>query len=387
MDREQLLREIAAGEDSSHQFKRDVHNAQSLAAEMAAFANTRGGTIYIGVSDDGVPVGLDSPTVSRVNQLIANAASQLVRSPLSVRTENVLVADDRVVIAVSVPDGWDKPYFDNTGVIWLKSGSDKRRINSKEELRRMFQTTDQIHGDEMPTKADVADLDLLRFRPFVEQTYGWDVPDQAPGVVRLLKNLTLATETGHLNLAGLLLFGRNPQRYRPQFEIKAVWYPGITPHPEEYLDGEDFVGPVPTLFEGALTFVMRTLHKVQGAGGVNSPGTPEVPRLVLEELLVNAIVHRDYLVDAPIRVFVYDDRIEIVSPGHLPNNLTVDNVLSGISNIRNPILASFAAKGLLPYRGLGSGIVRALAAWSDITLDDDRDGNQFVAVINRPRLR
>lgn len=77
-------------------------------------------------------------------------------------------------------------------------------------------------------------------------------------------------------------------------------------------------------------------------------------------------MHRDYLVSAPIRIFAFANRIEIVSPGHLSNNLTVENIRAGNSNLRSPILASYVAKGLLPYRGLGSGVPRALESWPDI---------------------
>ncbi len=97
------------------------------------------------------------------------------------------------------------------------------------------------------------------------------------------------------------------------------------------------------------------MHKLQAGRGVNAPGQAEIPGSVFEELLVNALVHRDYLVNAPIRLFIFDNRIEIISPGHLPNNLTVEKIRNGNSNIRNPILVSYVAKGLLPYHGLGSG--------------------------------
>lgn len=139
MTSNELKSQIALGEDSKRQLKEDMHNAESLAAEMAAFANSDGGRIFIGVADDGSTPGLSPKDVSRINQLISNAASQLVRSPLTVRTENVSLGNDRVVIALTVLKGIDKPYFDKNGVIWLKTGSDKRRVNSKEELRRLFQ--------------------------------------------------------------------------------------------------------------------------------------------------------------------------------------------------------------------------------------------------------
>lgn len=145
----ELKAHAALGEDSRRQFKRDVTNVDSLAAEMAAFANSEGGTIYLGVADDGSLPGLCRADVVRLNQLIGNAGAQHVRSPLTVETENVGVGHGRIVIVLSVPKGQDKPYFDRNGVIWLKSGADKRRVNSKEELRRLFQSVDQFHADEL----------------------------------------------------------------------------------------------------------------------------------------------------------------------------------------------------------------------------------------------
>jgi ATP-dependent DNA helicase RecG len=101
-------------------------------------------------------------------------------------------------------------------------------------------------------------------------------------------------------------------------------------------------------------------------------------------LAANALIHRDYFISAPIRILIFSDRVEIVSPGHLPNNLTVENITSGgISNARNPILYSFAAKNILPFRGVGSGIRRALAAYPDINFIDDRGANLFKVIIRR----
>lgn len=378
-----LQKQIAAGEDSTRQFKADVRNAESLASEMVAFANSDGGTLFIGVADDGSIPGLTGKDVSRVNQLISNAASHLVRSPLAVQTENVVLENGRIVIVLTVPKGIDKPYFDKNGVIWLKTGADKRRVNSKEELRRLFQLTDQFHADELPTKAGIDKLDKLRFRDFLRDVHKQEYPDSPGELIRLLQNMNLATDSGVLNLAGVLLFAERPEWIKPQFVVKAIRYPGNKIHVSDYVDTEDFSGPLRKIFDDALAFVMRNLHKVQAGRGVNAPGLPEIPESVFEELLVNALVHRDYLVSAPIRLFIFDNRIEIISPGHLPNNLTVEKIRAGNSNIRNPILVSYVAKGLLPYHGLGSGIKRALEEWPEIDFTDDREGCLFTATVHR----
>lgn len=380
----QTLREqAAAGADSSRQFKSRVDNADSLAAEMAAFANADGGTIFIGIQDDGAIAGIAPEEVRAANQLISNAASQHVRSPLAVRTQNILLENGNIVIALTVPKGLDKPYFDRKGVIWIKTGPDKRRVNSKEELRRLFQHTSQFHADELPTKADPDKLDQLLFRDFLRREYEWEFPESYPEQLRLLRNLNLAANSGKLNLAGVLLFAERPGLILPEFIVKGARFPGTAFTGDHYKDSEDFEGPLSRLFGNALAFIMRNLHKIQAGNGVNSPGSPEIPKQVFEELLVNALIHRDYLISAPIRILIFDDRIEIISPGTLPNNLTVANIRTGNSIIRNPILISFAAKGLLPYHGIGSGIPRALAAWPHIRLEDDREKSQFRAIVRK----
>lgn len=116
MNLHDLIARVAKGEDSSTQFKVDLRNNDALAAEMAAFANAEGGSILIGVADDGSMPGLSREDVSRINQMIGNAASQLVRSPLTVQTRNVLLEKGRVVILLTVPKGFDKPYFDKNGI-------------------------------------------------------------------------------------------------------------------------------------------------------------------------------------------------------------------------------------------------------------------------------
>ena len=136
------------------------------------------------------------------------------------------------------------------------------------------------------------------------------------------------------------------------------------------------------MFKNTLSFLTRNLRHIQNGKSVNSVGDLEIPVIALEELISNALMHRDYFVSAPVRVFIFDDRVEIISPGHLPNNLTVENIKLGNSNSRNPVLTSFATK-VIPYRGLGNGIRRALKAYPHIDFTDDRSGNMFKVVLRR----
>lgn len=385
MNLDELNQIIHQGEDGSNQFKEDIKNGDSLAAEMVAFSNSRGGRIFIGVSDQGVLKGLSQGDVHRINQLISNSANQHVRSPITVQTENIAIDSRRVVIALTIPPGTDKPYFDHHGVIWLKSGADKRRINSKEELQRFFQEVDLLHTDEVPVRVGIEALDLHVFAEFLKKYYHETMPQSPSEQLQFLANMNLA-KGQWLTLAGLLLFGKKPHIYKPLFIVKAVSFAG-NDIADTYLDSEDFEGTIPTIFQGALAFILRNLRKVQRQKNVNSIGEPEIPQLVFEELLVNALIHRDYFISSTIRLFVFTDRIEIISPGHLPNHLTVEKIRAGMSISRNPILTSFIAKGMLPYRGLGTGVQRALKDWPQIQFVDDRDGCIFKTIIQREQVK
>jgi predicted HTH transcriptional regulator len=284
METVELLEIVARDEDSQHQFKANVTNAQQLSEELVAFSNSGGGRILIGVNNDGTFSGLTREDMGRLNQLISNTCTQNVHPPINVRTENVAVPSGLVMV-VSVPDGIGKPYMDNKGAI-------------------------------------------------------------------------------------------------PPFVVKAIAYPGTEIGATEYVDSEDFSGKIENQYRGGMSFVLRNLRHVQKDQGINTLGIPEVPKIVFEELIANALIHRDYFISAAVRIFVYSDRIEIISPGHLPNNLTVENIKRGNSNIRNPILASYATK-ILPYRGLGSGIIRAMKAYPRIDFENDVEGNLFKAIVWR----
>lgn len=382
MNETELLAILARGEDSRHQFKESFSNMDSLAAELVAFSNSGGGTLIVGANDAGEVVGLTAADIGRLNPLLSNAASQSVRPPVNPISLNVHTARGLLMV-IQRPDGLNRPYTDYQGRIWVKSGADKRHVTAREEMQRLFQQAGLIYADEVPVAGTtVADIDRRALGEYFENRYREPLADTDQSLARLLHNMGLVRD-GALTLAGLLLFGKKPERFRPAFTIKAVALPGRELHETRYLDSEDIFDGLAGQYQRGLAFIKRNLHYVQGDQGINSLGILEIPEIALQELLVNALIHRDYFISAPIRVLVFADRVEIGNPGHLPNHLSVEQIRYGLSNMRNPLLASHATH-LLPYRGLGSGIPRALKAWPNIEWVDDRAGNQFKAIIRRP---
>ncbi len=375
---------LACGEDSRHQFKRDFNNIDALAAELVAFANTVGGYLLIGVDDSGTVTGLSSADVGRLNQMLSNAASQNVKPAINPLSSNIQT-EDGLVMVVAVEQGLNRPYVDNHGRIWVKSGADKRQVTAREELQRLFQQAGLVCADAVPVAgSSTADIDAKALGEYFQRRFRQSPEQAGLDISRMLDNLGLASG-GTPNLAGLLLFGKAPQRLCPAFDIKAVAFPGTVLHDRHYLDSEDIDGNLVEQYRRSLAFIKRNLRHVQRQQGFNTLGQLEVPEEVFEELLVNALIHRDYFVSASIRLMIFADRIELISPGHLPDVLDTEKIRYGLSNRRNPTLTSHAVH-ILPYRGLGTGIPRAIDAWPKIELCDDRQANQFKVVIRRPQV-
>lgn len=381
MDSRILLDLIDRAEDSTIQLKQNITSPAQLTAECAAFSNAKGGHIIIGVANDKSITGLTDNDIDRLNQMVSNVSEQHIKPPIAPFTE-VCKVDDKKLMVIHVEEGLSKPYATNEGIYWTKKGADKRKL-SQEELQRLFQSSNRLYADEqIMHETTIKDLDRVFFSEWYEETYEEALEASDLNLPDILRNLRLGNGE-NLNLAGLLLFGRKPNLYKPAFLVKAVSFFGNDPAGSEYRDSEDIKGNLITQYKGTVSFILRNLHKKQNGKGFNTEGEPEIPKIVFEELVVNALLHRNYYINAPILVFIFDNRIEITSPGKLPNSLTVNNIRSGVSVIRNPILTSFGSK-ILPYRGVGTGVRRSLKNYPDIDFVNDEDADRFTVIIKRP---
>ena len=238
METIELMTCLAQGEDSEHQFKKNITNAESLAAEMVAFSNGNGGKIFVGVADDGLITGLTKEDVHRLNQLISNTASQNVRPAINPTTQNI-ITESGLVIVIDVPAGINKPYQDSTGVFWVKNGADKRRATSREEIQRLFQASGLLHADDSPVNGlTIADLDMDYFRDFFQHRYGESLDALELPLEQTVQNMNLACN-GVLNITGALLFAKNPSVRLPAFIVKAGCFPGTNIAIETYKDSRD----------------------------------------------------------------------------------------------------------------------------------------------------
>lgn len=384
MEEFELRTQILLGEDSTRQFKREPSADAKMAGEVVAFSNSGGGRIIVGVAKDGTIAGLTGEEAEKVGEDMAKIAWDNVRPPFSILSKSIPTSDG-IVVVIEIPDGPSKPYCDNKGVYWVKNGPDKRRVQSPEELARLFQSGGKLYAESQVVAAStLEDFDHERFERFYEVKYSETPPSrrgEGEAYQRTLENLELV-ESGRMTVAGLLLFGdrRRLPVLLPEMKIDAIWFKGTERASSEWYDQRTITGTLAEQYDEGMGFLKRWNARIQGGGSFNQTGTLEIPETVFEELLVNALIHRDYFIKDSIKLFIFDNRIEIRSPGKLPNSLTVDQIRRGVRRSRNVLLASFAPD-ILNYRGVGSGIVRALKAWHSISWVNDTESEEVVATI------
>jgi ATP-dependent DNA helicase RecG len=382
MEEFELRNQLLLGEDSTRQFKREPSADVKMAGEIVAFANSGGGVIFVGVEKDGSIAGLTGKEAEEVGENIAKVAWDSVRPPFSILTKSIPTSDG-IVVAIAISDGAAKPYCDNKGVYWVKNGPDKRRVQSPEELARLFQSGEKLYAESQVVAAStLEDFDHDRFIRFYEAKYSERPPSrsaESEAYQRILENLELV-HSGRVTVAGLLLFGKRLAVVLPEMKIDALWFKGIERASTQWHDQRTITGTLAEQYDEGMGFLKRWNARLQGEGSFNQTGTLEVPEIVFEELLINALIHRDYFIKDSIKLFIFDDRIEIRSPGKLPNSLRVDQIRKGVRRSRNVLLASFAPD-LLNYRGIGSGILRALRAWPDICWINDTESEEVVVII------
>lgn len=293
---------------------------------------------------------------------------------------------EKKLLLVHIDEGINKPYKNRNSTIWVKQGSDKRKVTDNAEILRLFQKSGNLYIDEMEIHyTTIKDVNRSLFSEYYLKEFEEDIEDSNISYGQILKNINIL-RNNHLTLGGLLFFGKDPQKFKPTFNIKAVAFVGNDIENVTYRDSKDFKGTIPQLFDQGMAFLMSHLHWLQEDQNFNSTGIPEISKIALEELLQNALVHRDYTKNAPVRILIFDNRIEIISPGRLPNSLTIENIKSGNAVVRNNLLSTFCAK-TMKYRGLDSGIRRALKKEPQLQLINDISGEQFTVIIPRKKIQ
>ena len=384
----ELLLKLRKGEDSFTQFKAEVNNAESLAEEMVAFANGNGGYILVGIKEkpngEGEVKGIEN--LKNLNNHISNASSENCVPAIFPQTQTLLI-DDKTVVIIAVKEGNQKPYRTKSGKYLMRAGADKRAV-SQEELSRMLQTSGSFHVEELAIREAnfETELEKFEFANYFQKIRQESLSDfmlrSRQSLETILNNLSL-TNGSELTLIGLLLFGKRVQHFRPLLMCQAVSYYDNDMASNDFQDKKDILGDLAHQFNEGMTFLKSNLRRVQMGEHFNEKGKLEISEMALQEALINALVHRDFNISSTIRLFVFENRVQIISPGPLPNHLTVAKITAGSQSIqRNPLLSTHA-RDLLPFSRMGTGIHRILKEHPNTDFENDVEGQQFIVTFWR----
>ena len=401
----QKLRDL--GEVSKVQFKERILDKYDIGCELVAMSNARGGQLVIGVNDKtGAFNPLSYAEVQETTNLLSNMASENVVPNILLEIDTISVEGGSVVIA-TIKEGINKPYHDNKGIVWMKNGADKRKVFDNAELAEMMTECGSFTPDEAAVRdATLDDLDEGTIKQFLQNRFAMVLEkkgmigdalqeaslDEIANAIakghdlnKLMRNLRFIRPDGSLTVAAILLFGKYTQRWLPVMTAKCISYVGNSIGGKVFRDKvNDAVmeGNLLHQFETIMSFFTRNLKNVQVEKEFNSLGELEIPYVSLMEFVVNALVHRSLNWKAPIRIFIFDNRVEIHSPGTLPNGLQVEDITNGTSMPRNNFLFNNAIY-LLPYTGAGSGIQRALEEGGQVEFTNDERIHEFLTTIKR----
>ena len=401
----QKLRDL--GEVSKVQFKERILDKYDIGCELVAMSNFRGGQLVIGINDKtGEFNPLSYIEVQETTNMLSNMASENVVPNILLNIDTVSIEGGNVVVA-TVKEGNNKPYHDNKGIVWIKNGADKRKVFDNAELAEMMTECGNFAPDEAAVKnATLEDLDENTLKQFLQNRFSTvlekkgmvgdalheaSLDDIANAIAKghdlhkLMRNLRFIRPDGSLTVAAILLFAKYTQRWLPVMTAKCISFIGNSIGGKQFRDKVNdaiIEGNLLHQFEIIMSFFTRNLRSVQMKEDFNSLGELEIPYGSLMEFVVNALVHRSLNWNSPIRIFIFDNRVEIHSPGTLPNGLQVEDVTNGTSMPRNNYLFSNAIY-LLPYTGAGSGIQRALGEGVQVEFKNDERVHEFLITIRR----
>lgn len=343
---------------------------EDLARHIVALANASGGKVVVGIEDDGTVTGFACQSARDPERFEQCAITDCSPAPdvsyTRVPVTNASGEDDFVLVMDIEPSTNRVITRRKDGAVFLRQG-DQSKTLSYEQIRALeYDKNQRIFEDELIEDSGIEDVDrevLTRYKEIL----GTDASDeQVLRARRFMRN-------GHLTVAGLLLFGECPAAFLPQARVRVLRFDGIKMGTGERLNSTKdvtFDGPIPKVVDSAFSLISGMLREFQFLGSDGRFQTvPEYPEFAWFEGLVNAVTHRDYAYAGDyIRVSMYDDRLEILSPGRLPNTVTLDNMRETRYS-RNPRIA----RTLVEFgwvRELNEGVKRIYTEMQRLLLND-----------------
>ena len=369
MTEQELNTIIQSGEGYKIEFKRNVNT--DLSKELVAFSNSSGGRIFIGVDDDGTLPGVtvDNALKSKVEMMARDCDPSVVIS---------LEIFNKILI-IHVPEGQNKPYR-CTGCFYLRNGASSVKL-STEEIREFFAAEGKVHFDEMPSSLTYPNgLSEVVIKKYIELSGISSAINQKELLVNL--GVVDASNSAIINNTGILFLTQHPVRHIPQSAVTCVAYKGNVK--VDILDKKTFELDIISNIDEAIAFLKRHLNLSYEIKTKKRVEKLEIPEVVLREAIVNAVAHRDYFEKgATVMIEVFDNRLEISSPGGLPKGLKEED-FGKRTLARNPLVAALLHRaGYIEKLGTGIPRIRQSMLQAGLPEPDFKFDSFFTVVLKR----
>ncbi|VAX03894.1 ATP-dependent DNA helicase [hydrothermal vent metagenome] len=370
----ELLELIANGENSGIEFKRDDVRPEQLAKEIVAMANFQGGRVILGVEDDGTLSGIQR---NNLEEWVMNVIQDKIHPLILPFYEEIKFDENKTVAMITFPQGISKPYVvreSGAEKIYIRVGSTSR-LATREQQMRLFELGGMLHTEVMPVpRTNINCLDKARLQNYFQDIIADpEVPQTSTEWESRLLGLGFLSEAGDnvcCSIAGLVLFGKNPRRYLKQSGLRVFAFAGEDKEYQALLD-ETLDGPLvgrwdvtdsgKSLIDGGI--IERFIKQVtpfisEQASGIDRHFRREskwyYPIEAVREVLLNALAHRDWTRFVDIEIGIYSNRLEVISPGALPNAMSIEKMIAGQRSPRNAIIMDVLRDyGYADARGMG----------------------------------
>lgn len=370
---EKVIEIVKNGENSFVEFKVLPVKTEEFAKELSAFSNFKGGVIFLGVSDNREIIGVNT---KGLEEWIMNVSTNKIE-PSIIPVYQEIHIDSKTIAVIEADLGLSKPYGVKRGDkrdYYIRVGSSSR-LADREQLRRLFQASALFHAELLPVNnAFFSSVEPFTMRNYFKEYRKYEVPpiDKHDEWVEMLMNneYMIETEIGNIvfTIAGCILFNEHPCSFLPQAGISGAAYKG-TEKEYDTFERIDITSPVSPkgLVKETMLFFQRHLSNETLNSNMQRERIWNIPEEVLRETLLNAIAHRDYTAISNIEISLFKDRAEIISPGSLPNTVTVERMKAGCRVSRNQIIVqTLKDYGLIEHMGMGvrNKIIKGMLAFN-----------------------
>lgn len=370
-------------ESNTLELKVELPRFDQIVKTVIGFCNLHGGKVVIGVANDRKIVGLPEASIEACMDSIWDSIYKACVPHILPRVYAQRI-EDKTIVIVEVSEGMNKPYFRRSeGVekgVYVRVGS--HTVHATEALIEELKWQSRgLDFECLPAyRATLDDLDLNAVQKFLDNRKTDSVYKVDESILRVYNIIAFDQSQSYPSMLGLLLFGKKPQSYLSEAMIICSHFKGV--EGREAIATVDCEGTLFSQFEQAYAFITERIYHSFSIQSLKRKTQPEIPTEAIREALLNAIVHRNYYIKAPTKIAIYDDRVEIFSPGAFPGIISAENLCAGITYLRNPAICKILREAGYVEK-LGSGFITIFSSYQKRGLQPPQviEGDDFVKCI------